>query len=158
MILQNQMGFRKSSLMSPAWNRLDGRVLRNSKMDSRQPINTFSNIMHKISIIVPSFNSIDFIDETVRSIRDQQLKKEQYEVIFVDGYSKDGTFEYLDTLKKSESGIDITVIQSAPKGIYDGCNVGIRAAKYEYILILMSDDCLYPKALPKYLDFIEKNP
>lgn len=114
--------------------------------------------MPKISIIVPSFNSIEFIDETFESILEQNLKKEQYEVIFVDGFSKDGTFEYLEKKQKEHEEMDITIIQSEPKGIYDGCNVGLRKAKYEYVFVLMSDDCLYPDVLPKYLEFIENNP
>lgn len=114
--------------------------------------------MPKISIIVPSFNSIAFIDETFVSICEQQLPKEKYEVIFVDGYSKDGTFEYLKQQQSLHPEIDMTILQSEPKGIYDGCNVGVRATKYEYVFILMSDDCLYPGILPKYLEFIEQNP
>lgn len=114
--------------------------------------------MLKLSIIVPSFNSLEYIDETFVSICEQKIPKNQYEVIFVDGFSKDGTYEYLEEKKKLHPEMDITIIQSEPKGIYDGCNVGIRAAKYEYLFILMSDDCLYPDALISYFDFIEQHP
>lgn len=126
--------------------------------DSAQLINIFSNIMLKISIIVPCFNSIEFIDETFKSIREQKLVKIQYEVIFIDGFSKDGTFEYLQKQKETYPDMDITIIQSEPRGIYDGCNVGIKVAKYEYIFILMSDDCLYPAVLLRYFSYIEANP
>lgn len=114
--------------------------------------------MLKLSIIVPCFNSIEFIDETVQSILDQKLNPAEFEVVFIDGNSTDGTFEYIQWKQKELPDMQLSVYQSPPKGIYNACNEWVKHAKAEYILILMSDDCLYPNALSDYLQDIEKHP
>ncbi len=47
----------------------------------------------KISIVIPSFNKVDFIEETLKSIVDQNYPN--LEVIIQDGGSTDGTLEIL---------------------------------------------------------------
>ena len=47
----------------------------------------------KISIIIPSFNQGEYIEETIKSILNQNYKN--YEIIIFDGGSKDKSLEVL---------------------------------------------------------------
>ena len=53
-----------------------------------------SNVL--VSVIIPVYNRERFINKSIRSILDQSLNKEQYEVIVVDDGSKDGTSQILN--------------------------------------------------------------
>jgi glycosyltransferase involved in cell wall biosynthesis len=51
------------------------------------------NVTPKISVVVPCYNSVRFIEETLRSIIDQDYPIK--EIIVVDGGSSDGTLDIL---------------------------------------------------------------
>ena len=51
-----------------------------------------------VSIIIPTYNSKKFLIQTFNSIINQTYQN--FEIIFVDDCSIDGTYEYLKKLKK----------------------------------------------------------
>ena len=55
----------------------------------------------KISIIVPAFNQENFISRCLRSILDQSLDRQLYEIIVIDDGSTDKT-EFVINLFKDE--------------------------------------------------------
>lgn len=91
----------------------------------------------KISIITATYNSASTLRDTLDSILIQMNK--DYEVIVVDGKSKDNT---LDIVKEYEKKFDgrMRWISEPDKGIYDAMNKGIAIATGEVIGILNSDD------------------
>ena len=46
-----------------------------------------------ISVVIPAFNEGEGIEACLKSVCDQTLPRDQYEVIVVDGNSKDNTRE-----------------------------------------------------------------
>ena len=52
----------------------------------------------RLSIIVPVLNEIDFISDFISHL--ENVLSSPQEIIFVDGYSSDGTWELLQTQKK----------------------------------------------------------
>lgn len=88
----------------------------------------------KISIITPSFNSQDTIDDTIKSVLYQSNKNIEY--IIIDGGSTDET---VDIIKRYEDKISYWVSKK-DNGIYDAMNKGISVATGEIIGILNSDD------------------
>jgi glycosyltransferase involved in cell wall biosynthesis len=88
----------------------------------------------KISIITICFNSASTIEETIKSVIEQDYQNLEY--IVVDGGSTDGT---LDILKKYPEKIS-KVISEKDRGIYDAMNKGISIATGDLIGILNSDD------------------
>lgn len=102
------------------------------------------------SIITCTYNSITHIEELIDSVENQTLT--DYEHIFIDAYSNDGTVEIIRKYK-ARSVADVTLIQSPPLGISDAMNKGIDAASGEVILHLHSDDYL---ACIGTLDFVKK--
>ena len=96
--------------------------------------------MIKVSIILPSLNVNDYIDECMQSVLNQTLA--DIEIICVDAGSKDGTREKLADHAKEDRRIRI--IDSDVKSYGYQMNLGIREAKGEYIGIVETDDYIHP--------------
>lgn len=114
--------------------------------------------MVKISVIVPTFNVVNYIRECLDSILNQSLK--EIEVICGDGGSTDGTLEILKEYEKKDKRIRI--IYKKGSGYGQSVNECMQKANGEYIGIVESDDAilkemykeLYSIAKEKNLDWI----
>ena len=97
-----------------------------------------------ISIITVVLNDEKNIENTIRSVIDQEHKNIQY--ILVDGGSTDFT---LEIIKKYQDFISVLVTEK-DQGIYDAFNKGLKLAKGDLIGFVNSGDTLTKKSL-KYL-------
>tara|TARA_Y200000002_G_C22666463_1_gene658186 strand:- start:1329 stop:2180 length:852 start_codon:yes stop_codon:yes gene_type:complete len=104
-----------------------------------------------ISVIVPSYNSERYIEETLRSIESSQFSEVEY--IFVDGGSTDGTMNFV---KKSQH-VFSHIISEKDKGQSDAFNKGFRLAAGDYLTWLNSDDVFCQGALSKVIKIIKKS-
>jgi glycosyltransferase involved in cell wall biosynthesis len=95
----------------------------------------------KISIITPSYNQAQFIEETIRSILLQGYPNLEY--IIMDGGSTDGSIEII---KKYEKWISCWVSEK-DGGQSDAIVRGIKRTTGEIVNWLNSDDILLPNAL-----------
>jgi len=103
-----------------------------------------------ISIITPSLNQGEFLEDCIKSILKQTCKN--YEHIVVDGISTDNT---LNILKKYKH---IKWISEKDSGYWDGITKGIKMSKGKYIMICMaSDGYQNRKWLQQCLDVLEKD-
>lgn len=91
------------------------------------------------SIVILSYNTLDFTKETIRSIRDT-CPKSAYELVLVDNASKDGSLLWL----KSQKDI-ILVANTENKGFPGGCNCGIKAASPNNDIFLLNSDVTVPE-------------
>jgi glycosyltransferase involved in cell wall biosynthesis len=87
-----------------------------------------------VSIITISFNSERFIEQTIKSVLDQDYSAIEY--IIVDGGSTDNTLNIID---KYKDGIS-KVLSEPDQGISDAMNKGIRLSSGQIIGIIHSDD------------------
>ena len=94
--------------------------------------------MLQLSLIVPTYNAADWLDECVTSVTHQLPKS--CELILVDDGSSDGTAEKICRYAKNRN--NITAIPCAHGGVSVARNTGINAARGEYIAFLDCDDCL----------------
>ena len=87
----------------------------------KQMSRTYSWLEHKISIVVPVYNEISIIEKFHKELDSSLLKlKLPYEIIYVDDYSGDGTYEWLERrIKGIKSTRSVKGINSAPRGIFD---------------------------------------
>lgn len=109
--------------------------------------------MPLVSIITPSFNQADFIEETIESVRMQDYP--YIEHIVVDGGSTDGTQEILK--KNSDSGDRFSYISEPDRGQSDAINKGLKMAKGEIIGWLNSDDTYFPGAVSKAVNALKEH-
>lgn len=95
----------------------------------------------RISIITPSFNQGNFIEETIRSVLLQRYPNLEY--IIIDGGSTDET---VDVIRKYESWLTYWVSEQ-DKGQSDAINKGWKRATGTWTNWINSDDLLAPGAL-----------
>ncbi|NCC70933.1 glycosyltransferase [bacterium] len=106
------------------------------------------------SIITCTYNSATFIEDNLKSVKNQKYKN--FEHIFIDGFSNDGTYEILK--KYAEKEKNAKIIQVPANGIANAMNIGIKNASGDYLLFLNSDDFLSNNnALQNVFNFIIKN-
>lgn len=91
-----------------------------------------------ISVILPTYNSVQFLTERLITIINQTYTN--WECIVIDGFSSDGTWEEL--IKIANNDTRFLLFQYPAKGPYDAWNKGIELAKGEYIYIATSDDTM----------------
>lgn len=91
----------------------------------------------KISIITATYNSGKTVGDTLKSVLAQTYH--DYELLVVDGASKDNTLEVVKKMEPLFEG-RMRYISEPDKGIYDAMNKGIRMASGDVIGILNSDD------------------
>ena len=93
------------------------------------------------SIIIPVYNSAASLPATIDSLAKQTFK--DFEIVFVDGASKDNTMQIINELKKASNDFHVNPLSEPDKGIYDAMNKGIDLAKGEWVYFMGSDDTLY---------------
>lgn len=108
-------------------------------------------IIPRISIITPSYNQGQFIEETILSVINQDYGNLEY--LIIDGGSLDDT---VSILEKYDAKIDYWVSEP-DNGTFDANNKGLAKMTGEYWCILNSDDILQPDALSHVQELISKN-
>jgi len=105
----------------------------------------------KISIITPSYNQVQFIERTIKSVLEQTDVLLEY--IVVDDYSTDGTREILAKYTNL-----IIILSGKREGQSKAVNKGLRRATGDIVCWLNSDDTFEPDAFRKVVEFFETNP
>ena len=116
----------------------------------RQNIPNLNMVKPKVSVIIRTHNSSKFVRNALKSVLDQILSKDFYEVLVVDDGSTDNTKEILMTYKDK-----IKIIEEKDLGPVKAINVGITYAN-EYVILLDSDDIFKPTILKEMYDILEK--
>ncbi|MFD3585300.1 glycosyltransferase family 2 protein [Streptomyces sp. NPDC058683] len=106
----------------------------------------------KVSVVVPVYNPGPYIEDCIASVLRQSLPRDEYEVIFVNDGSSDGTPARLDALAAEHPHVH--VIHQEPSG-WSGKprNVGIAASKGEFVMFVDNDDFLGDEALKRMYDY-----
>ncbi|MBR6278063.1 MAG: glycosyltransferase [Bacteroidales bacterium] len=90
----------------------------------------------KISVITVVFNSEKFIEETIKSIINQDYGNLEY--IIIDGKSTDRTMEIVEKYSEKISKI----ISENDSGLYDAMNKGLRISTGDFVMFINSGDRL----------------
>ena len=98
-----------------------------------------------LSIVVPVYNVKQYLDKCVSSLLNQDLDKEDYEIILVDDGSTDGSGELCDVIAARET--DIKVVHQPNQGLSCARNTGMSIAQGKYIQFVDSDDFLEENVL-----------
>ena len=110
----------------------------------------------KVSVVVAVYNPGRHIDPLLDSLRAQTMPAEQFETIFVDDGSTDGTPERLDAFAAEMANTRVIRIP-ASGGPGRPRNVGIDAAYGDYVQIVDNDDWLFPQALERLHAYAVQN-
>jgi glycosyltransferase involved in cell wall biosynthesis len=102
----------------------------------------------KVSVVVPVYNPGPFIERCIASLLRQSMPAEDFEVLFVNDGSTDDTAERLDRLAAEHPHVRVFHEENSgwagrPR------NVGIRAARGDYVQFVDQDDALGRQALER---------
>ena len=98
------------------------------------------------SIIIPTFNSQDYLEMCLQSISQQNIESLSYEVIIVDDSSTDNTILVAQTFSNHFQNFRIIPL-AENGGPGRARNAGLDNASGDWILFLDSDDALSPDCL-----------
>jgi len=104
----------------------------------------------KISIITPCFNAEKYIEQTIKSVLNQEYPNLEY--IIIDGGSSDKTKQIVNKYKNK---IDI-IISEKDKGQYDAINKGLKLATGDVMAWLNADDVYFPWTLKTVNNIFQK--
>lgn len=112
----------------------------------------------QVSIIVPAYNSADYLPKCIESLQTQILS--DYEILLINDGSTDATGVICDFYAERDSRI--RTFHQSNNGLSEARNFGIREALGEYVLFVDSDDwiasdtcnLLYQKALEENADIV----
>lgn len=107
-----------------------------------------------VSIITPLHNAGQTIEETMDSVATQTLS--DYEHIIIDNLSADDGAKRVNARAQHDSRVRL-LTQNEVAGAGPTRNVGIEAAKGQYIAFLDADDTWFPEKLEKQIGFMKKN-
>tara|TARA_B110000003_G_scaffold269328_1_gene300205 strand:- start:1621 stop:3660 length:2040 start_codon:yes stop_codon:yes gene_type:complete len=108
---------------------------------------------NKITVIIPCYNSGNFLVRSVESILNQTFQS--YEILIInDGSTDEITLQILKRYKNTKK---IRIINKKNSGLSAARNSGIENSNTPYILMLDADDWLRLDALKTFYNFLNKN-
>jgi glycosyltransferase involved in cell wall biosynthesis len=108
--------------------------------------------MPKVSVIIPAYNAMPYLPETVASVLNQTYR--DFEVLIVDDASTDSTLDWLSNVTDPR----IRIITQANQGTPGARNTGIINASGEYLAFLDADDLWEPIKLESQVNLLDANP
>lgn len=94
--------------------------------------------MLRFSIIIPTYNVENYIEEMLNSLYDNDLS--QTEIIVVDDGSQDSTVEKINKWDKEHNVQNFKLLQQKNSGVSRARNLGIEYAEGQYIIFCDGDD------------------
>lgn len=109
----------------------------------------------KISIVIPSYNKVKYIEKTLQSIVTQ--RNANFEVIIQDGGSTDGTLDIIKKYAKKYPQL-ISFESKNDGGQLNAINKGLKKAKGEIVTFINADDVYESGALETVTGYYTENP
>lgn len=107
-----------------------------------------------VSVIMPSYNSAEYIAESIESVIKQTYP--HWELLITDDCSTDNTVEIVKQYAQKDNRIKLFVLK-ANSGAAIARNNSIKEAQGRYIALLDSDDLWLPEKLEKQIAFMKNN-
>lgn len=107
--------------------------------------------LKSVTIVIPARNERGNIEPAIRRI---PKFCDDIEIIFIEGHSKDGTFEEMERVKAAYPNMDIKTMVQPGKGKADAVFAAYDVARGDVLMILDADLTMPPEQLPKFWDAI----
>ncbi|MFC1668295.1 glycosyltransferase [Chlamydiota bacterium] len=103
-----------------------------------------------VSVIIPSYNSAQYLKEAIESCLDQTY--ENIEIIVIDDGSTDDT-----AILVKHYGNNITYVYQKNSGLASARNTGIKRAKGDYVQFLDADDIILKEKIEFQVNYLEEH-
>ena len=113
------------------------------------------NTIYLLTIIVPTYNEVDNISIFINKIK-EILKNINFQILFVDDNSTDGTIDKVNKFKERYDNIEL-IVRIGRRGLSGACIEGIQNAKSNYVAIIDCDLQHDERLLLKMLQTFEKD-
>lgn len=110
-------------------------------------------IVQMISVIIPVYNTVNYIDRCVSSVLNQS--EQNLEIILIDDCSSDGSKEKLKQWEEKDPRIKV-IYKEENAGVSSARNDGILLSKGQYIAFVDSDDSIEENYFKDLLFHMEK--
>lgn len=105
---------------------------------------------YRISVLIPC-HSTNFLSESIASIREQTLSKNEFEVVIVADRVNQAELEAILV----GSDLNYRIVTSEGAGIVAALNTGLRNIFSEYVARMDEDDLMYPNRLQAQMEYLE---
>ena len=105
-----------------------------------------------LSIIIPVYNESKNVEKTVNNLKKIKKNIKKFNLIFIDDFSNDNTFDILNKLSKKYSFVKI--FKNKKKGLGSAIEEGIKKSNFVYIAIFMADSSDSKSDLIRYYKII----
>lgn len=108
--------------------------------------------MTKVSVVIPAYNSLAYLPETIDNVLQQTYP--DFEVVVVNDGSTDNTAQWVSQIKDPR----VRLISQENLGLAGARNTGIREAKGEYLAFLDADDLWDRRKLAEQAKILDTYP
>ena len=111
--------------------------------------------MKKLTIVIATYNRAPYLLRTLKSLTNQTLAPERFEILVVNNNSTDDTKEVFARFATLYPTLSLRMVDEMQQGISYVRNRGIAEAAGEYIVFLDDDEETNPEFAEKYFYFFE---
>lgn len=102
-----------------------------------------------LSIVLPAYNVQKYIETCLETLVQQDIEKEEYEIIIVDDGSTDGTSDVVQNFIEGHDSYSISLIRKKNGGVSSARNFGLKKACGSYVWFIDPDDFVLPNSFGK---------
>ena len=110
-----------------------------------------NEVLRSVTVVIPARNEQGNVEPAIKRIPEFC---DDIEIIFIEGHSKDGTFEEIERVKAAYPHKDIKAMRQPGKGKADAVFTAYDVARGDVLMILDADLTMPPEQLPKFWDAI----
>lgn len=110
------------------------------------------NTMPKVSVVIPAYNAMTYLPDTLNSVLQQTFS--DFEVLIID----DGSTDHIQAwVAQNITDPRVRLIAQANQGLSAARNTGIANAQGEYVAFLDADDLWEPTKLEVQVRYLDNN-
>lgn len=110
-----------------------------------------------VSIVMPCFNEGKHIGEAIESLMKLDWPKDMIEIIIVDDKSSDNSVEIIQKYVNKYNNVRLIINKRNSGGAAEPTNIGVRAARYNFVAVADADSTPQRDALMKMIGFLQND-
>lgn len=110
--------------------------------------------MKRLSIIIPMYNVEPYVERCIRSLEDQDISKDDYEILCINDGSPDDSRGVVMALQNEFK--NVILIDQNNQGVSRARNNGLDRATGKYVMFIDPDDYVVSNTLSEILSYTKK--